>query len=152
MSYLILVQIMVLVQGWRVRINNMMFRLALWFAFSKQLTTCSQWPFLTPSLYNTIMAWQWFDFVNNLSSSNGFDVILIVVNQFTKMIYFLPCSKVINNRESIDLVMHKVFRYHDIFFMTSSNLTPRDSDYYVSSFTWLFVFPNQNSRKVESQD
>ena len=53
------------------------------------------------------------DFIADLRPpSRGFDTILTVVDRFTKMAHFLPCTKAINTEQTIDLVMREVFRHH----------------------------------------
>ena len=52
------------------------------------------------------------DFITDLPLSRGFDTILTVVDRFTKMAHFLPCTKTINSKETSDLVMREVFRHH----------------------------------------
>ena len=54
------------------------------------------------------------DFITDIPSSKGFDSILTIVDRFTKMSHFLPCTKTINSQETTDLVMREVFRHHDI--------------------------------------
>jgi hypothetical protein len=45
------------------------------------------------------------DFITDLPVSKGFDAILTVVDRFTKMAHFLPCTKSITSQETTDLVM-----------------------------------------------
>ena len=46
------------------------------------------------------------DFVTALPSSEGFDVILAIVDWFTKMAHFLPCPTTIKSQQKTYLVMH----------------------------------------------
>ena len=54
------------------------------------------------------------DFIANLPLSKSFDAILTVVDRFTKMTHFLPCTKTINNKETADIIMKEVFRLHGL--------------------------------------
>ena len=54
------------------------------------------------------------DFTMDLPPSNGFDTILTVVDQFTKMTHFFPCVKNISSQETADIIMREVFRHHDL--------------------------------------
>jgi hypothetical protein len=52
------------------------------------------------------------DFINDLSSSKGFDVILTVVDMYSKMTHFIPCTKSITSQETSNLVLREIFRLH----------------------------------------
>jgi hypothetical protein len=52
------------------------------------------------------------DFITDLPISKNFDAILTVVDRFTKMAHFLPCTKTTNSKETVDIVMKEVFRLH----------------------------------------
>ena len=54
------------------------------------------------------------DFITDLPPSKGFDSILTVVDRFTKMAHFLPCTKTITSQETADLLMREVFRHHGL--------------------------------------
>ena len=54
------------------------------------------------------------DFVTNLPEVQGFDSVLVVVDRFSKMAHFLPCSKTISSEGLADLVMREVFRLHGL--------------------------------------
>jgi transposase InsO family protein len=54
------------------------------------------------------------DFVTDLPVVQGFDAILVVVDRFTKMAHFLPCTKTISSEGTADLVMKDVFRLHGL--------------------------------------
>ena len=54
------------------------------------------------------------DFITDLPVSKGFDAILTVVDRFTKMAHFLPCTKSITSQETADLVMREVFKHHGL--------------------------------------
>ena len=44
------------------------------------------------------------DFITDLPPSSGFDAILMVVDCFTNMTHFFPCTKVINSQETTDTI------------------------------------------------
>ena len=54
------------------------------------------------------------DFIIDLPISKSFDVILTIVDRFTKMAHFLPCTKTINSKETTDIIMKEVFRLHGL--------------------------------------
>ena len=54
------------------------------------------------------------NFMTNLPDSKGFNVILTVVDRYTKMAYFVPCTKEINSEETKEIVMHEVFWHHGL--------------------------------------
>ena len=49
------------------------------------------------------------DFITDLPPSQGFDVILTVVDRFTKMAHFLPCVKSITSQATAEIIMREVF-------------------------------------------
>ena len=49
------------------------------------------------------------DFIIDLPPSKVFDVILTIVDHFTKMTHFLPYTKAITSQEIADLLMWEVF-------------------------------------------
>jgi hypothetical protein len=52
------------------------------------------------------------DFIIDLLLSNSFDVILTVVDNFTKMEHFLRCMMTYTSQEMANLVMREVFKHH----------------------------------------
>ena len=54
------------------------------------------------------------DFVTDLPSVQGCDAVLVVVDRFTKMAHFIPCSKAITSEATADLVMKEVFQLHGL--------------------------------------
>ena len=54
------------------------------------------------------------DFIIDLPVSKGFDAILIVVDRYTKMAHFLPCTKEISSEETAESVMREVCRHHGL--------------------------------------
>ena len=47
-------------------------------------------------------------FITNLPDSKGFNAILTVVDQYTKMTHFVP------GKETVGIVVHAVFRHHGL--------------------------------------
>ena len=54
------------------------------------------------------------DFITDLSVSKGFNAILIVVDRYTRMAHFLPCTKEISSEETAEIVMREVCRHHGL--------------------------------------
>ena len=52
------------------------------------------------------------DFIVELPKSNGFNCILVVVDRFSKMAHFIPCTTSISASETADLFYRHVFRLH----------------------------------------
>ena len=75
------------------------------------------------------------DFIMDLPPSKGFDSILTVVDRFTKMVHFLPCTKTITSQETTDLLMREVFRHHGLLDDIISDRGPQ----FISKF-WRHIF------------
>ena len=54
------------------------------------------------------------DFITDLPPSQGYDSILVVVDRFTKMAHFIPCSKAISGPKTADLILANVVRLHGL--------------------------------------
>ena len=54
------------------------------------------------------------DFITDLPVSKGFDAILTVVDRYTKMAHFLPCTKEISCEETVETIMREVCRHHGL--------------------------------------
>ena len=54
------------------------------------------------------------DFITDLPFSEGHDFILVVVDRFTKMVHFIPCSKAISGLETTNLVFANVVGLHGL--------------------------------------
>ena len=54
------------------------------------------------------------DFITDLPVSKGFNAILTVVDRYTKMAHFLPCTKEISSEETAEIVMREVCRHHGL--------------------------------------
>jgi hypothetical protein len=77
------------------------------------------------------------NFIPDLSVSNGFDTILKVLDHFTKLTHFLPCTKSINGEVTIDFLMWEVFQHHDLL----SNIIYNDQGLqFVSKFWWHLLW------------
>ena len=78
----------------------------------KKTSTSSIW------LITTIPESPWksisLDFITDLPPSKGFHSILTIVDRFTKMAHFIPCTKVITSQETTELLMREVFRHHGL--------------------------------------
>ena len=75
------------------------------------------------------------DFITDLPVSKGFDAILTVVDRYTKMAHFVPCTKAITSEETAALVMREVFRHHGLPDSIISDRGPQ----FVSKF-WKHLF------------
>jgi hypothetical protein len=54
------------------------------------------------------------DFITDLPPINGVDTVLVIVDRFSKMAHFVPCSKTISGKETADLLLTSVIRLHGI--------------------------------------
>ena len=63
-----------------------------------------------PSPWKEISA----DFITDLPESEGFDSILVVVNQFSKEVKFIPCTKSISALDTAKLYLRYVWKYHGL--------------------------------------
>jgi len=52
------------------------------------------------------------DFIMDLPKSEGDDAMLMVIDQLTKMAYFLPCTKEMDAPQFSELFMREIFRLH----------------------------------------
>ena len=52
------------------------------------------------------------DFITDLPQSKSFNAALVVVDRFSKMAHFIPCTKEITSEVTAGLVLRKVFRLH----------------------------------------
>ena len=75
------------------------------------------------------------DFITGLPVSKGFNAILTVVDLYTKMAHFLPCTKEISSEETAIIVMREVCRHHDLPDSIISDHGPQ----FVSKF-WKHLF------------
>ena len=54
------------------------------------------------------------DFITDLSVSEGFDSILVVVDQFSKEVEFIPCTKSTSALDTAKLYLHYVWKHHGL--------------------------------------
>jgi len=54
------------------------------------------------------------DFITDLPKSEGYDIILVVIDQMTKMSHFIPCSKDLEERQFAYLFMKEIVRLHGL--------------------------------------
>ena len=54
------------------------------------------------------------DFITDLPLVGGYDTVLVIVDQFSKMAQFVPCSKTISGEETVDLFLKNVVRLHGL--------------------------------------
>ena len=59
--------------------------------------------------FMTTLAIYFLRFITDLSLSEGFDGILIIVDRFMKIVHFIPCLKSITSKETFNLVLREVF-------------------------------------------
>ena len=79
-------------------------------------------PLETPSLlWEHISA----DFITDLSLSHGFDAILTVVDQFSKEVELIPCTKTCLALDMAKLFMHNMWKYHGLPCSITSDRGPQ---------------------------
>ena len=54
------------------------------------------------------------DFITDLPLSEGHDSILVVMDRFTKMAHFIPCSKAISGLETMNLILENVVHLYEL--------------------------------------
>ena len=54
------------------------------------------------------------DFITDLPLVGGYDTVLVIVDRFSKMAHFVPCSKIISGEETVDLFLKNVVRLHGL--------------------------------------
>jgi transposase InsO family protein len=54
------------------------------------------------------------DFITDLPLVNNMDSVLVIVDRFTKLAHFVPCSKSITAEGTVDLFVDRVLRYHGL--------------------------------------
>jgi hypothetical protein len=69
----------------------------------------------------------------------------MVMDRFTKMAHFLPCTKAINSQETADLLMHEVFKHHGLPDDIISDRGPQ----FISKF-WRHMFKLLHTCKFSS--
>ena len=100
--------------------------------FVRTCDTCCKVKMPIPSkLWQSIA----LDFITDLPVSKGFNAILTVVDWYTKMAHFLPCTKEISSEETAEIVMRKVCQHHGLPDSIISDCGPQ----FVSVF-WKHLF------------
>ena len=54
------------------------------------------------------------DFITNLLHVGGHDMVLVIIDQFSKMAHFVPCSKTISGEETTYLFLKNVVQLHGL--------------------------------------
>jgi hypothetical protein len=54
------------------------------------------------------------DFITDLPSSRSYDSTFVIVDRFTKMAHFVPCTKSITREETTQLFIDNIYRYHGL--------------------------------------
>ena len=54
------------------------------------------------------------DFITDLPKSEGFDSILVVVDQFLKEVEFIPCTKSVSALDTAKLYLRHVWKHHGL--------------------------------------
>mgnify|MGYP000532974220 FL=1 len=54
------------------------------------------------------------DFITDLPLVGGHDTVLVIVDRFSKMAHFVPCSKTISGEETVDLFLKNIVRLHGL--------------------------------------
>ena len=70
------------------------------------------------------------DFIEKLPSSSGFDTILVIVNQLTKQVIFIPAHDTITSVDLAYLFVLHVFSKHSV----SSHIISNRGSEFVSNF------------------
>jgi hypothetical protein len=80
------------------------------------------------------------DFMVDLPPCKGFDSIMVVVDHFTKMSHFIPCTKNITAKETAALFTDRVTRYHGLPDTIISDCgTQFDNDFWTNYWKQLGV-------------
>ena len=77
------------------------------------------------------------DFVTGLPSSDGKTVVLTIVDRFSKMVHFVPLSKLPTAKETAQLMIDHVFRLHGLPVDVVSDRGPQFSSRFWKSFCSL---------------
>ena len=54
------------------------------------------------------------DFITELRKSEGYDIILVVIDRLTKMSHFIPCRNSLDARQFAQLFLKEIVRLHGI--------------------------------------
>ena len=80
------------------------------------------------------------DFVEGLPKSQGFEVILVVVDRLTKYVHFVPISHPYSTAKVVSLYMQYIFKLHD---MPAFIVSDRDATF--TSLFWSELFRLQGT-------
>ena len=97
----------------------------------KKASTSSIWLTTTNAYCRSIS----LDFITDIPPSKGFDSILIIVDRFTKMAHFIPCTKAITSQETTELLMREVFRHRGL----PNDIISDQGPQFISKF-WRHMF------------
>ena len=82
----------------------------------------------------SISKWPWnfisMDFIKKLLSSSGFDIILVIVDQLTKQVIFIPAHDTIMSTDLAHLFILHMFSKHGV----SSHITSNRGSEFMSNF------------------
>jgi hypothetical protein len=86
------------------------------------------------------------DFIMDLPKSKSFDLVFVVVDRLTKMAHFVPCNKTIKGKETAQLFLENVYKYHGLLDdIISDRGTQFTSKFWQSMFKILQVKTNLSS-------
>lgn len=85
------------------------------------------------------------DYIVELPTSNGYNAILVIVDQFTKMAYFLPTTTNCTTKETIKHLHNQIFTQHGI---PSEIITDRGPQF--TSHYWNQVLSDLNIKSCRS--
>lgn len=54
------------------------------------------------------------DFITDLPISGSYNSIFVIVDRFTKMVHFIPCTKSITGEETTKLFLDNIYLYHGL--------------------------------------
>lgn len=54
------------------------------------------------------------DYIVEVPESQGYNAVLIIVDRFTKMAYFIPITTHVTAQETVNLFLRYVFLHHEI--------------------------------------
>jgi transposase InsO family protein len=86
------------------------------------------------------------DMIVDLPSIDGFDSVLVVVDRFTKLSHFLPCSKTMTSFDLADLFVREIFRLHGL----PSDIVSDRGSIFVSQFWTALMKTLKIDQKLSS--
>jgi hypothetical protein len=82
------------------------------------------------------------DYLKHLPESNGFNIVLIVVDHLTRMAHFLPYTETVTAEETATLFLQGVYRLHGLPRVLVSDRDPK----FVSGF-WHTLWRRLGTRQ-----